>query len=36
MPPYVFDAGLANWLGEQLLDTLQAVLDPAEEARHAA
>ncbi|MEK7320377.1 MAG: adenosylmethionine--8-amino-7-oxononanoate transaminase [Pseudomonadota bacterium] len=36
MPPYVFDAELANWLGEQLLDTLQAVLDPAEEARHAA
>ncbi|KAI3594473.1 Adenosylmethionine-8-amino-7-oxononanoate aminotransferase [Cupriavidus sp. U2] len=36
MPPYVFDAALANWLGTQLLDTLQAVLAPAEEARHAA
>lgn len=36
MPPYVFDAALAHWLGEQLLDTLQAVLAPTEEARHAA
>ncbi len=39
MPPYVFDAALANWLGEQLLGTLQAVLapvSPEEEARHAA
>lgn len=36
MPPYVFDAALANWLGEQLLATLQAVLGPNEEARHAA
>ena len=36
MPPYVFDAALANWLGEQLLVTLQAVLAPDQEARHAA
>ena len=36
MPPYVFDAALANWLGEQLLVTLQAVLAPTGEARHAA
>ncbi|MWL85943.1 adenosylmethionine--8-amino-7-oxononanoate transaminase [Cupriavidus sp. SW-Y-13] len=37
MPPYVFDAALANWLGEQLLATLQSVLGPQEqETRHAA
>lgn len=41
MPPYVFDAALANWLGEQLRDTLHAVLahpqaHPQQEARHAA
>ena len=45
MPPYVFDAAQANWLGEQLRDTLHAVLahpqphphpHPQQEARHAA
>ncbi|RZT38572.1 adenosylmethionine--8-amino-7-oxononanoate transaminase [Cupriavidus agavae] len=38
MPPYVFDAALANWLGGQLLSTLHAVIGPVtgEEVRHAA
>ncbi|WP_420869273.1 adenosylmethionine--8-amino-7-oxononanoate transaminase [Cupriavidus gilardii] len=39
MPPYVFDAPLANWLGERLLAALDSVVAPAgaaREARHAA
>ncbi|XQU68915.1 adenosylmethionine--8-amino-7-oxononanoate transaminase [Cupriavidus sp. H18C1] len=39
MPPYVFDAPLASWLGERLLAALDGVLAPAgsaREARHAA
>lgn len=39
MPPYVFDAPLANWLGERLLAALDSVVAPAgpgKEARHAA
>lgn len=43
MPPYVFDAPLANWLGERLLAALDSALGTvtapvgaAREARHAA
>ncbi|WP_370646803.1 adenosylmethionine--8-amino-7-oxononanoate transaminase [Cupriavidus sp. UGS-1] len=39
MPPYVFDAPLANWLGERLLAALDEVIKPAgpgREARDAA
>jgi len=36
MPPYVFDAALARWLGEQMLATLHAVAGPIPEVRHAA
>lgn len=39
MPPYVFDAPLANWLGERLLAALDSVVAPAapgKEACHAA
>ncbi|WP_407648508.1 adenosylmethionine--8-amino-7-oxononanoate transaminase [Cupriavidus cauae] len=39
MPPYVFDAPLASWLGERLLAALDSVVAPAgsaREARHAA
>ncbi|WP_420889313.1 adenosylmethionine--8-amino-7-oxononanoate transaminase [Cupriavidus gilardii] len=39
MPPYVFDAPLADWLGERLLAALDSVVAPARaarEARHAA
>jgi adenosylmethionine-8-amino-7-oxononanoate aminotransferase len=37
MPPYVFDAAQARWLGGQLLATLDDVTTPVnEEVRHAA
>ena len=36
MPPYVFDAALAAWLGDQLRATLHAVIGAAQEVRHAA
>jgi adenosylmethionine-8-amino-7-oxononanoate aminotransferase len=35
MPPYAFDAGLAAWLGERVLRTLDAVVPPPR-SRHAA